>query len=158
MWRDPLLGTVRCSRYGQAMHDSEGFCWGRGNAGASHVFGQHISCSCLISTHVDCNEYSRILIQLFGALGKHWLLREPFYPPPWLLVCHLEPSFRAEGALSMTAPEDVVEIGLYCIPTDHCGARCARRSCLTHQERLTRELGLAPAPGKHSVAAEHPGS
>ena len=66
----------------------------------------------------------------------------------------LERPYRAEGALSMRAPEDVVEIGLYCIPTDDGGTRCARRSWSTHRETVARELALAPAPGKHLRSAQ----
>ena len=60
----------------------------------------------------------------------------------------LERPCRAEGALSMRAPEDVVEIGHFRIPTDHGAVRCARRTVFTHHEKLTSEPALAPAPGK----------
>ena len=55
---------------------------------------------------------------------------------------------RAEGALSMRAPESIVGIQTFRRREIHGGARCARRSCFTHRETVVRELALAPAPGK----------
>ena len=62
---------------------------------------------------------------------------------------------RAEGALSIVAPEDVVEIGHFRIPTDHGAVRCARRTVFTHYEKLTSEPALAPTPGKGPASRAH---
>ena len=59
-----------------------------------------------------------------------------------------------EGALPMRAPESVVGMQTFRRREIHDGTRCAKRSCFTHRETLTRELAVAPAPGKHLRSAE----
>ena len=54
--------------------------------------------------------------------------------PCWRCVVRLERSFRAEGALSMRAPEDIVGIRLTEWRHPPVAAWWARRSCFTHQE------------------------
>ncbi len=53
---------------------------------------------------------------------------------------------RAEGALSIVAPENVVELKLSRVTTYH--TCCARRAAFTQYEKPPRELRLAPAPGE----------